>query len=95
MQWRLWLSVLIAVATLLGEVRVGWDDTWVLVNGVCNIFFGAMDAFSVVHGALLIFFGAIFNLIFGWMGALAFERGSVIFLFGPKTETLETVARAP
>jgi hypothetical protein len=70
---------LITVAALLGEVCVGWDDTWVLVNGVCNIFFGSMDALAFARGALLIFFGAIFNLIFGWMGALAFGRGAVIF----------------
>jgi hypothetical protein len=56
---------LIAVAANLGEVRVGWDDTWVLVNGVCNIFFGSMDALTFECGALLIFFGVIFNLIFG------------------------------
>jgi hypothetical protein len=67
----------------------------VLVNEACNIFFGSMDAFAVAHGALLIFFGAIFNLIFGWMGALAFGRGAVMFFFGATTETLETVARAP
>jgi hypothetical protein len=86
---------LIAVAALLGEVRVGWDDTWVLVNGVCNIFFGSMDAFAIARGALFIFFGAIFNFIFGWMGAVAFGRGAVIFFFGATTETLGTVARAP
>jgi hypothetical protein len=54
-----------------------------------------MDAFAVARGALLILFGAIFNLIFGWMGALAFGRGVVIFFFGASTETLETFARAP
>jgi hypothetical protein len=86
---------LIAVGSLLGEVRVGWDDTWVLVNRVCNIFFGSMDALAFAHGALLIFFGAIFNFVFGWMGSLAFERGAVIFFLGATTETLETVARAP
>jgi hypothetical protein len=86
---------LLAVAANLGEVRVGGDDTWVLINGVCNIFFGSMDAFAVARGALLIFFGAIFNLIFGWMGALAFGRGVVIFFLGTGTETLGTVVRAP
>jgi hypothetical protein len=32
-----WCDILIAVAANLGEVYVGWDDTWVLVDGVCNI----------------------------------------------------------
>jgi hypothetical protein len=86
---------LIAVADLLGEVRVGWDDTWVIIDGVCNIFFDSMDAFTIARGVLLIFFGAIFNLIFGWMGALAFGRGVVIFFFGATNESLETVAHAP
>jgi hypothetical protein len=85
---------LIAVGSLLGEVCVGWDDTWVLVNGVCNIFFGSMDALAFARGALIIFFGAIFNFIFGWMGALAFGRGAIIFFLGATTQTLETVARA-
>jgi hypothetical protein len=64
-------------------VRVGGDDTWVLFDGICNIFFFPMDAFAVARGALLIFLGAIFNFIFGWMGALtlAFGRG-VDFAFG-------------
>jgi hypothetical protein len=76
---------LLAVAANLDEVRVGEDDTWVLIEGVCNIFFGSMDAFTVACGALPIFFGAIFNLIFGWMGALAFGRGVVIFFFWTAT----------
>jgi hypothetical protein len=73
---------LIAVAALLGEVRVGWDGTWVLFNGVCNIFFGSRDALAFARGGLTIFFGAILNFIFGWMGVLAFVRGAVIFLLG-------------
>jgi hypothetical protein len=76
-------------------VRVGWDDTWVLVNVVCNFFFGSMDTLAFSRGALIIFFGAIFNYIFGWMGALAFGRGAVIFFLGETTETLEIVARPP
>jgi hypothetical protein len=30
----------------LGEVCVGADDTWVRIDGVCNIFFFSMDAFA-------------------------------------------------
>jgi hypothetical protein len=86
---------LLAAAANIGELRVGGDDTWVLLDGVCNIFFGSMDAFAIAHGALLIFVGAIFNLIFGWMGALAFGRGVVIFFFGTATETLGTVVHVP
>jgi hypothetical protein len=47
-------DILLAVAANLGEVRVGRDDTWVLFDGVCNIFFGSIDAFAVARGALLI-----------------------------------------
>jgi hypothetical protein len=86
---------LIAVGSFLGKVRVGWDDTSVLVNGVCNIFFGSMGALAFALGALIIFFGAIFNFIFGWIGALAFGCGAVIFFLGATTKTLENVARAP
>jgi hypothetical protein len=76
-------AILLAVAAIIGEVRVGGDDAWVLFNGVCNIFFSPMDAFAVAIGALLIFLGAIFNFIFGLISAfaLAFGRG-VDFAFG-------------
>jgi hypothetical protein len=87
-------AILLAVAANLGEVRVGGDDTWVLFDGVCNIFFCLMDAFAVARGTLLIFLGAIFNFIFGWMGALAFGRGVEIFFLGRGTETLGTIVRA-
>jgi hypothetical protein len=89
-------DILLAVAANLGEVRVAGDDTWVLFNGFCNIFFCPMDAFAVARGALLIFFGAIFNFIFGWMGALAlaFGRGVEIFFLGRGTETLGTIVHA-
>jgi hypothetical protein len=86
--------MLLAVAANLGEVRVGGDDTWVLFNGVCNIFFGSIDAFAVARGAILIFFEDNFNLIFGWMGALAFGRGEVVFFSGTGTETIGSVVRA-
>jgi hypothetical protein len=76
-------AILLAVAAILGEVRVGGDDTWVLFDGICNIFFCPTDAFAVARGALLIFLGAIFNFIFGLISALAlaFGRG-VDFAFG-------------
>jgi hypothetical protein len=54
-----------------------------------------MDALAFSRGALLNFFGVIFNFIIGWMGALAFGRGAVIFCLGATTETLETVDCAP
>jgi hypothetical protein len=76
---------LLAAAANLGEVRVGGDVTWVLFDGVCNIFFGSIDAFTVARGALLIFFEDNFNLIFGWMGDLAFGRGEVVFFWGTGT----------
>jgi hypothetical protein len=64
-------------------VRVGGDDTWVLFDGVCNILFCPMDAIAVAPGALLILLGAIFNFIFGLMGALALAFGrDVDFAFG-------------
>jgi hypothetical protein len=70
-------------------VLVGWDDTWVLVNGVYNFFFGSMDALAFARGALIILFGAIFNFIFGWMGALAFGRGAVFFSWGQQLKLLK------
>jgi hypothetical protein len=76
-------AILLAVAAILGEVRVGGDDTCVLFDGVCNILFCPMDVFAVARGALLIFLEEIFNFIFGLISALAlaFGRG-VDFAFG-------------
>jgi hypothetical protein len=76
-------EILLAVAAMLGVVLVGGDYTWVLFDGVCNIFFCPMDAFAVASGALIIFCEAIFNFIFGLIiaFALAFGRG-VDFAFG-------------
>jgi hypothetical protein len=68
-------ALLLAVAAILGEVRVGGDDTWVLFDAVCNVFFCPMDAFAVASGALLIFLGEIFNFIFGLISALALAFG--------------------
>jgi uncharacterized protein (DUF849 family) len=59
---------LIAVAALLGEVRVGWDDTWLLIDGVCNILIavaallgevrvGWDDTWVLIDGVCNIFFG--------------------------------------
>jgi hypothetical protein len=76
-------AILLAVAAILGEVRVGGNDTWVLFDRVCNIFFCPTDAFAVARDALLIFLGAIFNFIFGLIIALALAYGSgVDFAFG-------------
>jgi hypothetical protein len=76
-------------------VRVGGDDTWVFIYGVCNIFFCSIDVFVVARGALLIFFGSIFNFIFGWMGAMAFGCGVLFFYLGQQLKLLELLFMHP
>jgi hypothetical protein len=66
-------------------VRVGWDDTWVLIDGVCNILIavaallgevcvGGDDTWVLIDG--------VCNIFFGSMDAFAVARGALLIFFG-------------